>query len=115
MDHACPYKASSDIYIVEFKNCRDSEPQPVSEAAATQHEELREQLVRRHPNARVRIVVILIGMAGTIYHDFTITPLQRLGVQGKELENTLQKVAICTVQQLHMIKQGNNTNRTGIG
>jgi hypothetical protein len=60
---------------------------------------------------------------GEGYQDFTIAPLQRLGVQGKELEYTLQKVAICTVQQLHkvwkhrwaLIKQGTNTNRTGIG
>jgi hypothetical protein len=122
-DPTRPYQASSDIYIVEFKNCRDSEPQSASAVAAAQHEDLRQQMVRRHPHARIRTVVILIGMAGTIYQDFTITPLQQLGVQGNELEITLKKVVICTVKQLHkvwrhrwaLIKQGNQKTRAGIG
>jgi ribonuclease HI len=113
------------IHIVEFKNCRDSDPTPVFNAALQQHEDLKNVLKERHPNAIVDIDVILIGMAGTIYTDYTIAPLKRLGLKGAHLRSVLEKAAVCAAQQLlkvwryrwHIVRQGNRQRqaRTGVG
>ena len=71
------------------------------------------------------IDVILIGMAGTIYSDYTIAPLKRLGLKGAHFRSVLEKAAVCAAQQLlkvwryrwHIVRQGNRQGqaRTGVG
>jgi len=121
-----PHAPRPRIYIVEFKNCRDSDPTPVFQVALSQHDNLKRHLEQRHPEAIVEIDVILIGMAGTIYEDYTISPLKRLGFKGNHLQSVLEKAAVCAAQQLHkvwtyrwrLVRQGTNSQRqarTGVG
>jgi hypothetical protein len=108
---------------VEFKNCRDSDPTPVYSLACAQHGALEALLKERHPDAIVETDVILVGMAGTIYEDFTVAPLKRLGVQGSPLQSVLQKLAVCAAQQMHkvwsyrrkLIQQGRGQAQTRMG
>ena len=58
-----PHAPRPRIYIVEFKNCRDSDPTPVFQVALSQHDNLKRHLEQRHPEAIVEIDVRLIGMA----------------------------------------------------
>jgi len=114
---------SPHIHIVEFKNCRDSDPTPVYSLACAQHGALEALLKERHPDAIVETDVILVGMAGTIYEDFTVAPLKRLGVQGSPLQSVLQKLAVCAAQQMHkvwsyrrkLIQQGRGQAQTRMG
>jgi hypothetical protein len=58
------------IYIVELKVCCDSSPEQTYQRALNQHDNLQRAICRKHPDAIVYIVVILIGVAGTAYEDF---------------------------------------------
>ena len=60
---------------------------------------------KQHPAAVVHTVVILVGVAGTAYEDYTMAPLRRLGISGRHLKQTIQKLAICATQHMQNIWQ----------
>ena len=82
------------IYIVELKVCCESSPEQTYQRAVDQHANLRRAICKQHPAAVVHTVVILVGVAGTAYEDYTLAPLRRLGISGKHLKQTIQKLAI---------------------
>jgi hypothetical protein len=74
-----------DIHLVEFKLCSDINPQQTIEKAHNQHQPLIRCLQTRSLqgtswNNQVTLHVILLGVGGTIYNQYTITPLLNLGV-----------------------------------
>ena len=74
-----------NIYLVEFKFCSDISPQQTLEKAHNQHQPLTQCLQTRSlrgisRNNQVTLHVILLGVGGTIYNQYTITPLLNLGV-----------------------------------
>ena len=73
--------------------------------ALDQHTTLRNAICKQHLSAVIHTVVILVGVAGTAYEDYTLAPLRRLGISGKHLKQTVQKLAICTTQQMQKIWQ----------
>ena len=93
------------IYIVELKVCCDFSPEQTYQRAVEQHANLRSAICKQHPASIVHTVVILVGVAGTAYEDYTLAPLRRLGIRGKHLKQTIQKLAICATQ--HMQRSGN--------
>ena len=93
------------IYIVELKVCCDSSPEQTYQRALDQHATLRNAICKQHPSAVIHTVVILVGVAGTAYEDYTLAPLRRLGISGKHLKQTVQKLAICTTQHMQKIWQ----------
>jgi len=73
------------IHLVEFKFCSDIRPQQTLEKAHNQHQPLIQRLQTRSlrgtsRNNQVTLHVILLGVGGTIYNQYTITPLLNLGV-----------------------------------
>jgi hypothetical protein len=72
-----------DIHLVEFKFCSDIHPQYTLEKAHNQHQPLIQCLQRSlrgiSPNNQVTLHVILLGVGGTIYNQYNITPLLSLG------------------------------------
>jgi hypothetical protein len=93
------------IYIVELKVCCDSSPEQTYQRALDQHDNLQRAICRQHPDAIVYTVVILVGVAGTAYEDFTLAPLRRLGIRGNHLKQTTQKLAVCATQHMQKIWQ----------
>jgi hypothetical protein len=93
------------IYIVELKVCCDSSREQTYQSALNQHDNLQRAICRKNPDAIVYIVVILIGVAGTAYEDFTLAPLRRLGIRGNHLKQTAQKLAVCATQHMQKIWQ----------
>ena len=93
------------IYIVELKVCCDSSPEQTYQRAVEQHANLRSAICKQHPASVVHTVVILVGVAGTAYEDYTLAPLRRLGISGKHLKQTIQKLAICATQHMQKIWQ----------
>eukprot|EP00983_Pelagomonas_calceolata_P117613 1160430-Pelagomonas_calceolata.AAC.2 len=77
-----------DIHLVELKLCPDTNPPPITlEIAATQHAHnitRLKTLSSRNPNRnnKVTLDIILIGVAGTNYNDYTIKPLGASGGGG---------------------------------
>ena len=74
-----------DIHLVEFKFCSDINPQQTLEKAHNQHQPLIQRLRTRSlrgisRNNKVTLHVILLGVGGTIYNQYTITPLLNLGI-----------------------------------
>ena len=93
------------IYIVELKVCCDSSPEQTYQCAVDQHANLQRAICKQHPAAVVHTVVILVGVAGTAYEDYTLAPLRRLGISGKHLKQTIRKLAICATQHMQKIWQ----------
>eukprot|EP00983_Pelagomonas_calceolata_P127044 1161362-Pelagomonas_calceolata.AAC.1 len=82
----------SSIHLVEFKFCPDPNPFPTLEAATAQHTNTTIRLkIRslRNPNRKNKVTlhIILVGVAGTIYNDYTIKPLTNLGSTSKRLNH----------------------------
>eukprot|EP00983_Pelagomonas_calceolata_P052041 1142670-Pelagomonas_calceolata.AAC.1 len=73
-----------DIHLVGFKFCPDTNPLSTLEAATAQHANALTRLKTRssrnpNRNNKVTLHIILVGVAGTIYKDYTIQPLIDLG------------------------------------
>jgi hypothetical protein len=74
-----------DIHLVEFKCCSDINPQQTLEKAHKQHQPLIQHIQTRglrgiSRNNKVTLHVILLGVGGTIYSQYIITPLLNLGI-----------------------------------
>eukprot|EP00983_Pelagomonas_calceolata_P001583 53117-Pelagomonas_calceolata.AAC.1 len=73
------------IFILLNLKCPDTNPLPILEAAIAQHANTLTRLKTRssrnpHRKNKVTLHIILVGVAGTIYNDYTIKPLINSGL-----------------------------------
>jgi hypothetical protein len=114
-----------DIHPVEFKFCSDINPQQTLEKAHNQHQPLIQRLRTRSlrgisRNNQVTLHVILIGVGGTIYNQYTITPLLNLGVPTHKVHQLATKLHCHAIKSLnkitktrHKIHLNNNSDNGG--
>ena len=100
-----------DIHLLEFKFCSDINPQQSLEKAHNQHQPLVQRLRTRSlrgisRNNQVTLHVILLGVGGTIYNQYTITPLLNVGVPTHKVHQLATKL------HCHAIKSSNNITKT---
>ena len=98
-----PSSKLPELRVVEIKTCQDTDPHPQLTKAKTQHASLLKLLQRRNPHIQVYFHVILIGQMGTIYNDYTITPLQHLGLKDQSLKALTKDLHITAIQALTSI------------
>jgi hypothetical protein len=89
--------------VVEIKYCRDTDTAGQGERATSQHAALVEAIKQADSTAQVEYLAILLGVSGSIYTDWTLQPLQTLGVSGRHLRNLKYKLHCIAVQQLRWI------------
>eukprot|EP00983_Pelagomonas_calceolata_P015322 485776-Pelagomonas_calceolata.AAC.1 len=97
-----------DIHLVELKFCPDTNPFITLERAATQHSHTVFKLntrSSRNPNRsnKVNPHIVLIGVAGTIYNEYTFTPLMNLGHTKQKAKSLASKLRDHTIQRLTSI------------
>jgi hypothetical protein len=92
-----------EVYIVEFKVCQDTNPTPQWDRALAQHTEL-STLLQNASDCKptIHIVPVLIGAAGTIYQEYTLNSLKKLGVID-ELETTIKLMQQQVLQWGHTV------------
>jgi hypothetical protein len=86
-----------DIHLVDFKFCPDIYPQQTLEEAHNQHQppiqRLRTRSLRGISRSnKVTLHVILLGVGGTIYNQYTITPLLNLGIPTHKVHQLATKL-----------------------
>ena len=86
-------------------------PQQTLEKAHNQHQPLTQRLRTRSlrgisQNNQVTLHVILLGVGGTIYNQYTITPLLNLGISTHEVHQ------LATELHCHAIKSLNKITKT---
>jgi len=97
-----------DIHLVELKFCSDTNPVNTLERAQTQHSHIINRLKTRslrnsNRNNRVNLHIILIGVGGTIYNKYTITPLINLGLTKQKAESLASQLSVHAIQRLSNI------------
>jgi hypothetical protein len=97
-----------DIHLIELKYCPDTDPSNSLQKAAEQHADticrLRTRSLRNpERNNRVTLHIILLGVAGTIYNEYTISPLTRLGLTKHKAENLASKLSCHAIHRLTKI------------
>jgi hypothetical protein len=103
LTHASTWVPGIEVYIVEFKVCQDTNPVPQWERALAQHAELSTLLQNASDyKPTIHIVPVLIGAAGTIYQEYTLNSLKRLGVID-ELETTIKLMQQQVLQWGHTV------------
>eukprot|EP00983_Pelagomonas_calceolata_P124267 1161089-Pelagomonas_calceolata.AAC.1 len=95
-------------HLVEFKFCPDTNPSPTLEAATAQHANTITRLKTRslrnpNRNNKVTLHIILVGVAGTIYNDYTIKPLINLGVTRQSVKSLASEFGYQATQGLTTI------------
>jgi len=89
------------ILIIEFKQCRDIDPEYQLQAAYEQHKELRNILTEQ--GYQCEIVPVLLGVVGTIYKEHTQNTLDKLGIID-ELKHTMHTLSKTAIEWAHTIK-----------
>ena len=97
-----------DIRLVEFKFCSDINPQQTLEKAHNQHQPLIQRLRARSlrgisRNNQVTLHVILLGVGGTIYNQYTIAPLLNLGIPTHKVHQLATKLHCHAIKSLNKI------------
>ena len=98
-----------DIHLVEIKHCSDINLQRTLEKAHNQHQPLIQRLQTRSlrgiisRNNNVTLHVILLGVGGTIYNQYTITPLLSLGVPTHKVHQLVTKLHCHAINSLNKI------------
>ena len=98
-----------NIYLVEFKFCSDISPQQTLEKAHNQHQPLIQRLRTRSlqgttQNNQVTLhVKLLLGVGGTIYNQYTITPSLNLGVPTHKVHQLATKLHCHAIKSLNKI------------
>ena len=105
--------SSRDIHLIEFKFCSDINPQQTLEKAHNQHQPLIQRLIQRLQNKEPEASLdatkshfILLGVGGTIYNPYTITPLLNLGIPLRKVHQ------LATARHCHAIKSFNKITKT---
>jgi hypothetical protein len=91
--------------FVELKYCRDTQPRDQIMRAQEQHHELL-QAIQKHSsatNAEIQLVVIPLGVAGTVYTSVKKRIKEQLGVTGPPLDTLLRNLHIHAVHSLTRI------------
>ena len=108
------------FHIVEFKCCRDTDPEPQRERAMQQHQELTDALRTLFGGQPITVLIhpILIGVTGTIYKEFYDT-MDLLGVDkpaAKRCAAKLHRIAVSYVDKIMTTKwQQERQRRDGVG
>lgn len=89
------------ITLVEVKYTRDTDPSRTMRDPHTQHSRLHEVLREKHPSATIERRNVILGVAGAIFTEETVRPLELLGVRGQHLRHTVQKLQRHAIQALH--------------
>jgi hypothetical protein len=93
-----------DIYIVEFKYCRDTQPDTQHNNSISQHQTLRDQLIANgYQPENIHIIPILLGHSGTIYRTLTLDNMERLGISTQCAQKAARKMHIHAIRTLHSI------------
>ena len=114
-----------DIHLVEFRFCSDINPQQTLEKVHNQHQPLIQRLQTRglrgiSRNNQVTLHVILLGVGGTNYNQYTIIPLLNLGVPTHKVHQLATKLhchAIISLNKItktrHKLHLNNNCDNGG--
>jgi hypothetical protein len=76
-----------EAYLIEFKFCEDTRPDPQLQKAKAQHSVLIANL-NRQGYREVKLHVILVGVMGTICKDYTDKPLADLNLNYHKIKTT---------------------------
>ena len=96
----------SDIHLVEFKFCSDIKPRQILDKAHSQNIPLIQRLRTRSlrgifRNNKVTLHVILLGVGGTIYNQYTITSLLNLGLPTHKVHQLATKLHCHAMKSLN--------------
>ena len=91
---------SAQVIIVEVKYTRDTDIAQQLEKAQVQHKAMGDAIAENLPSANIKTVVVLMGIAGTVYQEHTKGALHALGVRGSHRDSTLRKMQQYTLAQL---------------
>jgi hypothetical protein len=94
-----------DVHLLELKFCEDTRPEAQLARAREQHSLLIDRLRSHHYNS-VKLHTILCGVMGTIYSNYTDTPLRELGL------NSYQNSKLTHKLNGHAIRQASKLIRT---
>ena len=94
-----------DIYIVEFKYCRDTQPDTQHNNSIQQHQTLRDRLIasQQYRPENIHIIPIILGHSGTIYQTLTLDNMERLGISALHAQKAARKMHIHAIRSLHSI------------
>ena len=114
-----------NIHLAEFKFCSDINPQQTLEKAHNRHQPLIQRLQTRSllgisRNNQVTLHVIILWVGGTIYNQYTITPLLNFGVPAHKVHQLVTKPHWPAIKSLnkitktrHKIHLNNNSDNGG--
>jgi len=80
-----------EAYLIEFKFCEDTRPDPQLQKAKAQHSILIANL-NRQGYREVKLHVILVGVMRTIYKDYTDKPLVDLDLNYHKIRKLTHKL-----------------------
>ena len=80
-----------EVHLIEFKFCEDTSPDPQLQRAKAQHSVLIANL-NRQGYREIKLHVILVGVMGTIYKDYTDKPLTDLILDYHKTKNLTQNL-----------------------
>jgi hypothetical protein len=93
---------NAEYWIVEIKFCRDTDKEGKLAQAVEQHRGLYNALRETDTTATRHYIPLIIGVAGSIFHDLN-TNLLALGVNGQDLKATTKAIHLDTTRLLHWI------------
>jgi len=82
-----------DIHLIEIKYCEDTRLQNQLSATQEQHK----GLCYIHQGASVTLHIILLGVGGTIYNNYTLEPFQELGLDSQIVKKLASKLHVHSV------------------
>ena len=80
-----------EAHLIEIKFCEDTRPDPQLQKAKAQHSVLIGNL-NGQGHREVKLHVILVGVMGTIYKDYTDKPLADLNLDYHKIKNLTHKL-----------------------
>jgi hypothetical protein len=93
----------AQIALVEIKYTRDTDPSRTHTDPYKQHERFYQLLRRRHPSAIIERKSIILGIAGAVFDQATVRPLESIGIKGSLLRSCVHKLQRHAIQSLHGI------------
>ena len=91
----------AEITVIEIKYVRDTDPTTNAKDPHAQHRTLYNALREKHPTAELRKIILLLGVAGTVYTQHTLRELDRVGVRGQHQKKTVIKLQKAAIKALH--------------
>ena len=92
-----------ELRVVEIKTCQDLDPSPQLLKAKRQHLHLVRLLQQRNPHVQVYLHIILVGQMGSIYREYTTTPLEQLGLTANPLHKLTKQLHLTAIHSLTSI------------